>query len=321
MTPSPKATVVVPTTGSRGSLWNALATLERQTVSPGVFEVVVCDNSVDGAIRAPIQELQSTLNITYIHVSEPGLHEARHAGARTASTELLLYIDDDVLVPPDWVKNILRAFAECPEAVVIAGRVLPEWQGKQPPSWLQDIGLTPLSILDLGDQRKRLDFPDIGFGCNLAIKRDAVFEVGGFNPDAMGDPSRVWMRGDGETGLQEKLHLAGYKVVYDPDAWLYHVIPPTRLTPDYVQWRFFIEGISDSYTRARRHQMKGLVTHALVCLLRCVFYFGLITFRTDRDARIRARVRVAYWWGRSRHQLKLLRLPKLRDHVLRESYL
>ena len=41
----------------------------------------------------------------------------------------------------------------------------------------------------------RLDPNGVFFGVNMAIRRDVLLKLGGFNPDSFGD---VWL-GDGET--------------------------------------------------------------------------------------------------------------------------
>ena len=43
----------------------------------------------------------------------------------------------------------------------------------------------------------------------MAVRRTVVFGVGGFNPDGLGDRRLIWIRGDGECGLQEKIYKSG----------------------------------------------------------------------------------------------------------------
>jgi len=149
----------------------------------------------------------------------------------------------------------------------------------------------------------------------------ALYQVGGFNPDAIGDKRLIWLRGDGETGLQKKLYDAGYKVIYEPEAWLYHRVPASRLRPEYFYWRAFIQGISDSYSHMRTNQFSvaRLVGYAGYCGLRAVFSYLRVLWHLDQ--RVRRKAIAWYWYGRAQHQLCLALSPSLRSHAMQESYL
>jgi len=69
-----------------------------------------------------------------------------------------------------------------------------------PPKWLIEyigqVKIFPiLGLLDVYDEF-RLDPKGFFFGGNMAIRREVLFQVGGFNPDLIGD---IYF-GDGEAG-------------------------------------------------------------------------------------------------------------------------
>jgi hypothetical protein len=97
------------------------------------------------------------------------------------------------------------------------GPVRPLWE-TDPPQWLLDyiseskiFGI--LSIMEPYTDF-RLDPNGFFFGVNMAIRREVLFELGGFNPESFGD---IWL-GDGETGLNRKLQKRGLLIGYVPDA-------------------------------------------------------------------------------------------------------
>jgi len=79
----------------------------------------------------------------------------------------------------------------------------------------------------------------------MAIRRDVLFQVGGFNPDLVGD----FFLGDGETGLNRKLWERGMVVGYVPEAIIYHHIPPQKMTVKFFRRRMANEGAADVYMR------------------------------------------------------------------------
>ena len=314
------ASVIVPTFGRPAYLRDTVASLLGQELSGNSYEVIVVDNKPTGEVRRIVGELQSGAKCALRYVEEPqlGLHNGRHAGARHAAGEILVYVDDDVIAPSSWLGSMVQAFAD-EKVGMVGGKTVPQWEGFSPPEWIEKFGHNGdgyLSILDLGEN-PILDGLADAYGCNMAVRRDGLFLVGGFSPDGMGDRSKVWLRGDGESVLKPRLQSAGYKIAYSPQAWLYHRIPPNRVTEEYFCWRGLIQGISDSFTYARRHQLSPWrsVRHAARCHLNCLKHLCRDPFS------IRNRVARNYWYGRGQHQLRLALSPTLRQHVYRETYL
>lgn len=321
------ASVIVPTYGRPVYLRDALVSLLKQDFPPEWYEIIVVDNRPAGEVRQIVQELEQKWQRPIHYVDEPnvGLHNARHAGAQAAQGEILVYVDDDVIAPPDWLKAMLKPYADS-QVACVGGKTLPRWEA-EPPVWLNQFGGNGggnLSLLDLGDDSLELAWPETVYGCNMSVRRSVLYEVGGFNPDAIGERRLIWLRGDGETGLQEKIYDAGHKVLYEPRAGLYHRIPASRLRPEYFYWRAFIQGISDSYSRVRKMGTDRLLPvrllwHGLMCLRRVArCYLSSIRYS---DKRIRLRASTWYWYGRGLHQIRVAFNRRLLRHVLQEAYL
>jgi hypothetical protein len=184
------------------------------------------------------------------------LHEARHAGAQVAEGGILVFTDDDATFDPGWLEGYYQAFAEHPEMAAAGGPVRPVWE-VPPPLWLVDLMsdtetwgakmFGPLSLIM--DCRDAFCLgPDAFFwGVNMAIRRDVLFEVGGFNPEAFGE---TWL-GDGESGLRRKLDARAMLVGYVPEAVVFHHIPAQRMTTEYICRRMANEGGCRMYERYR----------------------------------------------------------------------
>jgi len=317
------ASVAIPTYKRSDFVLDALQSVTKQQTG-FAYEVLVLDNGCDPALQTEVERIDQSAKIPvhYITVPEIGLHQGRHAGAREAQGEIVVYVDDDVIVPSDWLEALLKPYAD-PRVACVGGKTVPKWE-VEPPAWLQQFGGNGsgyLSLLDLGDKTLELAWPEGVYGCNMSVRRSVLYAVGGFNPDAIGDRRQIWLRGDGETGLHKKIYDAGYKVIYEPQAWLYHRIPASRLTPEYFCWRSFIQGISDSYTHVRTYHLSSvrLVRHAGRCMLRTGRCY--LSSRRHPESWVRLRAQAWYWYGRGSHQLRVAISPRLRHHVLQECYL
>ena len=178
--------------------------------------------------------------------------------------------------------------------------------------------------LDYGDKKKDLKFPQDIYGSNMAVRKSVLLEVGGFNPDGIGDKKSIWFRGDGECGLNAKIYHSGNKIAYVPEGWIYHRISAQRLTPQSFYWKFFLNGVQDSFRRIRhlreqRLLIPSLLLYAFYCFGKSAYKYAESTVKNDRRHPLRARA--WYWHGKGQHSLRVLFNNKLREHVLRNNYL
>jgi glycosyltransferase involved in cell wall biosynthesis len=215
------------------------------------YEVIVVDNASTDTTPEVVQRLQSHsngYNLHYVWEEQLGLHNARHAGARAAQGEILVFRDDDATFDTGWLQAYAKAFSAHPEMAAAGGPVRPIWE-VQPPEWLLDFIAQPgmagcLSLME-PYQEFCIDHKGYFYGVNIAVRRNALFEVGGFNPEAFGD---IWL-GDGETGLYNKLCERGMLVGYVPSAIVYHHIAPERMTVDYLRRRMANQGACEAYSQ------------------------------------------------------------------------
>lgn len=301
MGPDLRVSIIIPTYGLSKYLNQALSSVQLQECDGEEYEIIVVDNSPSGTVRDVVEEANRNGPHPVRYVREPhvGLHNARHAGAREARGEILVYIDDDVVVHPEWLAAMVRPF-DRPEVGCVGGKVIAKWE-REPPEWWSQFHPGYLSLLDLAAEQIELKRQQAVHGCNMGVGRSVLYEVGRFSPDAVGDHRYIWLRGHGETGLHKKIYNAGYKVTYEPQAWVYHQIPASRLTPRYFYWRAFIQGISDSYSRVReisvsRILLLRLLWHGVRCLIKAALCYVAVIQHPDK--RMLLRSDTWYWYGR-----------------------
>lgn len=250
--------IIIPT-------YNRSTLLARTLKSVGVAtagtsgEVLVVDNGSTDETAAVVTRTKREfdgLDIRYVFEPAPGLLSGRHRGALEARGDLLVFIDDDIRVGDGWLLAIEKAFAD-PKVQIVGGRYLPEYECT-PPDWVEGfwsaspngVRVCPwLSLLDFGETAMDVD-PTYVWGLGYGIRRRALFELGGFNPDSMPDALQCY-QGDGETGLSYKARSRGYRAVYEPQSVIYHFVPCSRMTPKYFERRAYFQGVCDSYTEIR----------------------------------------------------------------------
>ena len=134
------------------------------------WEVVVADNgSTDGSLEFARTWCGGHEGFRLVDASEsPGAPATRNAGVRDSTGDLLAFCDADDVVHAGWLQAMVDALQD---ADVVAG-AFDFWS-------LNRIPPTPA----IPAANRQLGFLPAGLGANLAIRRVAFEEVGGFNDD------------------------------------------------------------------------------------------------------------------------------------------
>jgi glycosyltransferase involved in cell wall biosynthesis len=318
--------VIVPTLNRCEILAGALNSICIQSFPSDHYEIIAADNGSSDGTRELVERLNQVhrRRIRYLYEGQLGLHYARHAGARLAKGEILVFTDDDATVDPGWLQAYDTAFAEHPEMVAAGGPVRPVWE-VPPPEWLLHfIGdaktFGPLSLMEPHDEF-RLDTQESFFGVNMAIRRDILFAVGGFNPELIGS----FTVGDGESGLNRKLQERGCLIGYVPDALVYHHIPAARMTLEHLcRWQAHLAG-AQLYSRYHRHMPSPLklavdAARTLLSFAGTSILARYVRTRTNNIA-VSLKLRAALESARLRYILRLASDPDFRQMVAHKDWL
>ena len=250
--------ICIPTCGRIEALQTCASSLAGQIQRHPDFEVVVVDNNIDDAYSNQVREVCRYFGIAekYVREQRPGLSSARHSLLSVTNSNILCYVDDDVIFTHDWFHSIRDTFLD-PNVAIAGGPAIPRFHCSIP-SWFWDfVSPTPyggwsngwLSLLDIGKDVDDIDANWI-WGLNFAIRRDVLIDCGGFHIDLVPRQFMRW-QGDGETGLTMKLAAKGCKAVYRQNSLLFHQCGSERLNPAYFAKRAYYQGICNSFTELR----------------------------------------------------------------------
>lgn len=106
--PAMPVSVVIPCHQTpSATLEMTLAALEGQTYPPGLFEALLVDDGSDPPLRLPCTTLPN-VRLERQERRGFGLARARNTGARAASGDILLFLDDDMLPEANWIEAHAR---------------------------------------------------------------------------------------------------------------------------------------------------------------------------------------------------------------------
>ena len=216
----PSASVVICTRDRPNELRRCLSSLPEQSFPPA--EVIVVDNASSGS---ETREVALAAGAIYVREDRPGLDIARNRGAKRASSEIVAYTDDDVLLHPNWLEQLIAAF-DRPSVGAVTGLVLPaeiatEAQRHFETCWSFGQGYTS-QIFRAADfaARKHEVFPawKVGAGASMAFRRE-VFDRAGLFDERL-DVGQAGCSGDSEYWY--RLLANGYDCRYQPSSVAFH---------------------------------------------------------------------------------------------------
>jgi GT2 family glycosyltransferase len=227
---APVASVVVPTYNRRAGLMRLLEGLAQQSYPAGCFEVVVVDDGSDDGTVAALGALAVPFRLTVVEQGRnAGPAAARHRGVVEARGDLIVFLDDDVVPPPELLATHVDAHGDHRETVVIGPMLGPP--GRSCPAWVR-----------WEEEHLRAQYEDMVAGrypCgprqfytgNASLWRARYLEAGGFDP-------RFKRAEDVE--LAYRLRDRGARFVFSSAAWVWH-----------YSWRSFESWSRASYQYGR----------------------------------------------------------------------
>ena len=116
--------IVIPTKNRAKLLKTVLESIEGQKADQNVFEVIIIDNGSTDETKDVAKEYQEKIkNCRYYFDARPGLHVGRNRGMLESRGELVGYLDDDVILFPNWINTVLTAF-EDKKVMYVGGSVI-----------------------------------------------------------------------------------------------------------------------------------------------------------------------------------------------------
>ncbi len=256
-----RASVIVPTYNRPKELGDCLASLLAQTVAP--LEVIVVD---DGALPDhPLEREFRDAGIGYVFLKKdrPGLTESRNAGIAVARGEVICFLDDDVILFPDYLEQILSVYESREGFVAGVGGLEDNKPPMRPRDYIKRLFELPFMSWGLREGRVLptgfcTQFGESPFPLREVTRVDFLLGgVSSFNRDVFKEFSFTGRYREFGLGEDKDFTVAvsrRHPLYLNPRARLVH-LEAAAMRPQDRRWaRMFLLG---TYMLFRRHKYRG----------------------------------------------------------------
>lgn len=251
--PPLKVTVAIPTYNRADFLRQTLAGIVAQQFPREHFEILVIDNNSTDHTRAVVEEFaQSKPAPRYVRETLQGLDHARNRAIAESQAEIILFGDDDILMRPDWiVQMVVPLLADTDHRIgAVGGEVIPVFPDGLPEwvkEWHSPLGFRP----DAGP----LPAKHSPMGANLAFPMWVFEDLGRFHTALDRAAGNYFSGGDSE--MIRRVRKAKLEVWFAPGGAVKHQMPKSRTTFKYAARHAFDSARSRVIDRAGQKDAKS----------------------------------------------------------------
>ena len=220
-------------------------------------EIILINNNSTDNTNEIIQTYQQTnpeIPLVYVIEYNQGISYARNRGVEAAKGDIIVFIDDDETVEPNFLTSVDDFFTQYQDAGISSGPVIPVYETEKP-RWLSHFTMRLITgAYDKGRSIKVLgnkDYPGTGHAC---FRKSLFIKYGAFDVT-------LGRKGNSLMGAEDKdfflrLMNGGEKCYYLPAAKIYHHIPDSKLTDE------FFRKLTYSIGKSERIRTKNLGENA-----------------------------------------------------------
>jgi len=219
-----KYSFVIPTYENKHLLKNSLSVLNYLKLEPGIsFEVIVVDDGSTCDTYNYIKGINKNYSFEYIYLprcENSSRARARNRGIERANGNIIVFIDADILIKPDYLLQLNRFYKYNKDIAVVGTRKL--LNEEIDPCYVEDMSIFNDEILNsynVNNDFRHGIFSDISYNgssmdspflyaltCNLALSKKWIDEVNGFDEDL-----KKW--GIEDIEMMYRMHQKGLKIL------------------------------------------------------------------------------------------------------------
>ncbi|HEX7974231.1 MAG TPA: glycosyltransferase family 2 protein [Anaerolineales bacterium] len=180
--------VVIPTYNRALAFERLLKTLDQQTFPADQWEVIAVDDGSTDPEYGRVTGAAHRFAFRFLRQNHEGSVAARNLGACNSQAEFLLFLDDDIVVEPDFIACLLEAHRVSDRAILM-GTFIPYNGGEESPfrKAIARFGVTQ-NFATAGEE---VLFTDV-VSHNLSMKRNDWLEIGMFQDPTGGKGWAPW---------------------------------------------------------------------------------------------------------------------------------
>jgi GT2 family glycosyltransferase len=242
-------TVAIPTYGREGVLIDTIDQIIAQVPPPA--EILVLDQTPkhESETEERLSDLSQQARIRWIRLQQPSQPKALNCALVEASQPVVIFLDDDVRVGPEFVQTHAEHYRD-DRIWAVAGQVLQPGQAelRRPPRWTPST--RRFADMDFPFNSDEQVFIQNAMSGNMSVRRDRAIEIGGFDENFV---PPVSYRFDAE--FCKRLSRRGGKILFEPKARIYHLrceAGGTRTAGSHLTSASPIHGVGDYYFALRQ---------------------------------------------------------------------
>ena len=222
---------------------------------------------------------------------EPGLSEARNVGIKEAKGDIVAFVDDDVVLFPEWAEEMVKPYDD-DSVIGVTGPAFPLWEDESM-SWFPEEFYWIISCTAWSGWNEVREVRN-AWGMNMSFRAETFQICGaflnefGFHKGPMAEDNEFSLRVRAKTGKN---------VVYCPNIKLWHRVHKYRLSQQFIRERAYWIGYSRRMMKkslpkgerdngdllGQEHQLlKRIFTRLFPCILRSSFTSPIIAWHKFR---------------------------------------
>jgi len=240
---NPQISVVISTYNPHlGRLQRTVQALQAQDLLSELWELIVVDNCSTSPLTIDDLGTEQPANVLLVREERLGLTFGRLTGISKSRGGILVFVDDDNILEPEYLNNALKIFQRLPRLGLAGGRSNPEWEQSAPDPWMKE-SFGNLALRDLGANELIAEISDppsypecAPIGAGMVARRKAIQSwIDSCRDQNMPTGRRGIALSSGEDcDIVLNVLGAGWQVGYFPELALTHLIPAARLTRTYL---------------------------------------------------------------------------------------
>lgn len=255
-----KISIIVATFNGEETLQDSLDSLNNLSLPEDVeLKIIYVDNNSTDSTPSILSAFSCKFDFTHLKQEKKGKNSALNTVFEHPELlgELLIFSDDDVIFPTDFLIRYQQLSQQWPEAGIFGGRIDARWPSSPNQALLEGVdkvvafAITPT---EWGYESGLIDPVKI-HGPNMAV-RAKYFQDIRFNEN-IGPNGGNYMMGS-ETELLFRLKEAGVSAVFDFDNAVQHIIMPYQFDEDWLSSRAYKAGRSMVMHQIKNNQFSGV---------------------------------------------------------------
>lgn len=210
----PYISVIIPTRARSDLLVHCLDSLRANDYP--AREIIVVDQSDDQETAKVVQQAAThDPSLRYVHSDTTGSSRAQNIALKLARGEVVAITNDDCRVDGYWLTRLTQEFMSDAQVMAVFGPFLPVGLAQR------TVAVAALTGIRRRVQRGLEEVWRLGYGGNMAFRRQSVIEAGGWDELLGPNSARGW--GCNDSDLIYRVLRRGGRAVYAPDIVVWHV--------------------------------------------------------------------------------------------------